>query len=713
MIWQALAAILTIAGAAFLPGMLLLWLAGQRRVADLVAFTFAALSLGLLIFGWIALVLAEAGWYSLSRLALIWSVVVLALVCGCLIARQRRAFTDAHAVPRLHLDRWEAVALGVWLLAACVLYFRPHQTITGGADVGVYVNLGANISRTGSILIADPTLTTLDPALDAAFLRALPSSEGAPHYLLPGFYVPGAPRGQIVPQFYPLHPVWLAVGYDLGGIRAALLMTPLWGLLGTLAVYMAVRRLWGWKVGLLALIALSLTALQVWFARYATAEMLTQYLFWTGVWALIGWVDDEEPYWLWPAIAGMALGQVFLTRIDMYGLLVAPIAAAVWRWKTRSWRRTDALFFGPLILLALHSLLHGVFQSGPYASGLFRYGQQLIRSFLEPLTLLGLLLVATLILFGIVRIRRRGRPNWRRIQGQPWGWIGALLVIALALYAYLVRPHLEPVLTYVYWYGGGQVPDLDRENLVRLGWYLSPLGVALGVLGAAWMLVKEVNRRTAFLLGAGLFFSLLYLWRIQANPHQIYAMRRYVPIVLPFFVVAATYLIYRISTLRRKPAHWFSLGLTLLWLFGIVWSSRGFVSQVDMRNAITQMDELNTLFAPRSVLLFGDVAPVGMGDLLGTPLRFQYGHDVYPLRVPEALDATLFVEALARWRDAGRQVYWIGVPDGPSWPGPAILGPTREFTYEAVVLENTYDHKPTRVDVTPWRITVAPVATQP
>ena len=40
---------------------------------------------------------------------------------------------------------------------------------SGGADVGVYVNLGANISRTGSILITDPTLATLDPALDAAY----------------------------------------------------------------------------------------------------------------------------------------------------------------------------------------------------------------------------------------------------------------------------------------------------------------------------------------------------------------------------------------------------------------------------------------------------------------------------------------------------------------------------------------------------------------
>ena len=90
---------------------------------------------------------------------------------------------------------------------------------------------------------------------------------------------------------------------------------------------------------------------------------------------------------------------------------------------------------------------------------------------------------------------------------------------------------------------------------MRLGWYLGPAGIALGVAGMCWMLVKDLNRRTVFLLGTGLFFSLLYLWRIQANPHQIYAMRRYVPVVLPFFIITAAYLInWLYVNLRAKRA---------------------------------------------------------------------------------------------------------------------------------------------------------------
>ncbi len=60
--------------------------------------------------------------------------------------------------------------------------------------------------------------------------------------------------------------------------------------------------------------------------------------------------------------------------------------------------------------------------------------------------------------------------------------------------------------------------------------------------GIAVMLVREANRRTAFLLLAGGFFAVVFLWRIGANPHQVYAMRRYVPQVLPFFMVAGVFL---------------------------------------------------------------------------------------------------------------------------------------------------------------------------
>ncbi len=699
-----------LASAALLPGALLLLAAGKRFRADPPEFLFAGLACGVLICGWPALLLAEAGLFALGHLAILWAGLTLVLA---VFAWRRHRHRTPEPVSDLlrHLNYREAAALALWLVVAFWLFFRPHEFIAGAADAGVYVNLGASIARTGGILIHDPLLADLDPALYPALLRPLPAGEMAPYYIFPGFYVPGTPAGLIIPQFYPLHPVWQAIAYALGGLRAELLMTPLWGLLGALAVYFAVRRLWGWHVGLLALAALSVTALQAWFARYPTTEMLTQYLLWTGAWALVAWVDRQEPRGLWAGLAGAALGQVFLTRIDAYVLLLLPLLVGLWLRHTRDGRWQDGWFFVFFIALAGHSLVHGALFSTPYFAGLFGYSIRLVTRFAGPLLGLGGLIVAGWLL---ARLRPQAfcrLSAWMGAQRPLWAVGAACAVAVAAAYGYFVRPYVGEVRVSPYWYAGGTVPNLDHENLVRLGWYLGPAGIALSVAGTGWMLIKEANRRTAFLLGTGLFFSFFYLWRIQANPHQIYAMRRYVPAVLPFFIVTAAYFIHRLHLHIKGTTRWFVvIGLTGIWLSGIVWGARGFVSQIDFRGLIGQLEHYNTTLPPRSVIIFGDVSPIGVGDLLGTPLRFLYGHDVLTLRTPGALDRTRFAETVHRWQRAGRRVYWAVVPGGPAWPlEDPLPGPAVSYRFDMAALEYAYDHKPTQIVAQSWQFSLAEV----
>ena len=700
--------VLAIIAMALLPGALVVSLWGKQFRVDPLEFLFAGLALGVLILGWLALLLAELGYFSIAVLGGLWAVLMLILGTVWLARRNRVAAPDAV----WHIDRWEIAALVLWAFVAVWLYFRPHEFVLGGADAGVYVNLGANIARTGGILIHDPTLAALDPSLYPSLLRPLPPGEFTPYYLVPAFFVPGTPAGLIIPQFYPLHPVWQAVGNALGGLRTELLITPLWGFLGALAVYFTTRRLWGWRVGLLALTALSVTALQVWFARYPTTEMLTQYLWWTGVWALIAWMDKQEPRGLWAGLAGAALGQVFLTRIDAYALLLLPVLVGLWLWWSHDLRRQDAWFFAPFLLLAAHSLIHGVFLSSPYFFSLFSYSRALIsRALVIPLIFAGVVAFALIVLSLRPQLRARVLA-WVTARRSLWVAVSVVLVVGLAVYAYFLRPHLGQIRTAAYWYGGGEIPNLDRENLVRLGWYLGPAGIALGVAGVCWMLIKDLNRCTAFLLGSGLFFAVFYLWRIQANPHQIYAMRRYAPVVLPFFIITAAYLIHWLAVSLRGKTRWFvSIGLTLIWFSGILLSARGFVSQIDYRGIVDQLDRFNAELPPHSVLLFGDSAPVGVGDLLGTPLRFLYGHDVFVVRDTAALNRAQFAETIRQWQQAGRSVYWIGMPGGPAWPATDIsLGPPTDGQIDVTALEYAYDHKPTALDALKWVIPLAQVA---
>ena len=60
--------ILAIIAAALLPGALAVSLWGKRFRADPLEFLFAALTLGVLIIGWLALLLAEFGYFSITYL---------------------------------------------------------------------------------------------------------------------------------------------------------------------------------------------------------------------------------------------------------------------------------------------------------------------------------------------------------------------------------------------------------------------------------------------------------------------------------------------------------------------------------------------------------------------------------------------------------------------------------------------------------------------
>jgi 4-amino-4-deoxy-L-arabinose transferase-like glycosyltransferase len=648
-------------------------------------------SLGLLWLGLTALLLAQAGLFSLWLLALLW----LAGCAGGLIGLYATGRSFGPIVGRNgRRHRWELLFLTVWLAVVSWLFFRPHEFIIGGADAGVYVNLAAAIARQGSVVLHDPILAGLDPALYDSLLRPLPPTEATPHYLLPGFYAPGDPPGQIIPQFYPYHPVWQAVAYSLAGTRGALMLTGLWALLGSLAVYLTARRVGGRLAAGLTLVALSLNALQIWFARYPTTEALSQYLLWTGLWALVVWLAERERQPVWGLLAGLSWGALFLTRIDMYFLWGAPLVCFFLIWRGGRWRRSDSYFLISLTGLTLLSFAHALWQSWPYFFNTFGYGINLLRRY--PALPLLAFAAAGLFLVGWRAVEGRGAA-WLFKRLRPLQWSLILLVVVFFIYGWFIRPYVGEARIWQDWYGGRTIINVDYENLRRLAWYLSPLGVGLAAGGMIVWLWRG-NRATAVILGVGFFFALLYLWRIQANPHQIYAMRRYVPVVMPFFILTAAAGLDWLYGWRPSWLRWPKLPqatavlLTLLWLGSLGWLARGFVTQVDYQGLVAQMATANGRFAPNSLIFIEEPQLLGMGDFIGTPLRFLHGHDVFIVRTGEELPEAAFTAALEEWLTAGRTVYRLRPV---AWE--AAVAHDDYFRLEAAVLEGVYDRRPTAI----------------
>ncbi|MCB9422043.1 MAG: glycosyltransferase family 39 protein [Ardenticatenaceae bacterium] len=700
--------ILLISGTAFLQG----WLILRQFFTEQRPFTgthleagFASLTLGLLTMGWLAFVLAELGWFSILTLALLWAGLSFLLA----LRLYRHGFSGRLAISPTQVKRlfaslpdWvEWLALGLWLVAAVYLFGRPHQFIIGGADAGVYVNLSAEIAENGRITIQDDFLASIPANLYPALLRSQ-KNDIAPYYILPAFFVTGKPAGEITPQFYHLYPVWQAVAYGLGnpnsGIQAALLMPGLWALLGALTLYLTVRRMAGWETGLLALAGLSLNALQIWFARYPTTETMTQFLLWAGFWSLGIWLKSPKDRF-WGLLAGLALGQSFLVRIDM--LFVLPVLGllGIWLWVHDGWKREYNWFFLPLLLLVLHSLLHALWQSRPYFFDLFGFALRLLRNnWIIPI---GAGIASIALLLGLARFRTH-LMRMARFQRQ---FLIILVVgfVVWGLYNWLARPYLHEA---VFWndpYSQTAIPQFNHENLLRLGWYLSPIGIGLGIVGIG-LLIWHVNRETAVMLSISLLISLIYITNIHANPHQIYAMRRYVPAVMPLFIVGGAYLLGWLLARQKIWLSGLSLALALVWLGGFGWLARGFISQVDYQGILPQLDQLTDQLAPDSILIFNDSSPIGQGDIIGTPLRFLKGYDVLTLRDPEALDQEAFDELLLQWQAQGHRIYWITVQGGYNWP---IPGWTQEvigsYDIQTSVLEGNYYQRPTAVTAVQWQ----------
>lgn len=695
---------------AIVPGMLLSRSFVSRDSKWSLAHLLASLTLGLIVVGWLAVLLAEFGWFGKASLLATWAVLVGGLIIWTRVIRRRhdeRLAEPDEAISSLDEDklpRWELLLLIIWAIAAAWLFFRPHEYIFGGADAGVYISLGAELAQHGSFRLVDSTLAGLDPAFRDGVLRPLPNTPGADSYLLPGFYVTDAPGGAITPQFYPLHPVFQAIAFALAGegamgVRAELLLTGFWIVLGSLVVYLHAREIGGPVAAILTLIALSLSALQIWFARYPTSEALTQFLLWSGLWATSRWLTGTRPPALWAFTAGSALGAVFLVRIDSIVLLPVFSVLLVWRW-IRGWRSADSWFALPLVLLFIHSLLHGHFLSGPYFYETMGYAA-LLLSRLWPLWLA--LIVVGVWLLWYVRDRGARLKAPQRLRRPVLGVLVGL-VLAYAVYGWFLRPVLGETTLRPDVFSGGEIPVTNHENWLRLGWYLTPLGVWLGVLGSC-LLLWQVNRRTVITLAVGFLFAGLYLWNISANPHHVYVMRRYVPVVVPFLTLSAGYLLSRgidPAVVRQKlPGHLAalpprvlpvaSLIIALMWLGGLAWASRVYVSQVDHAGLTGQLEDVAERLPARSVLLFEDSSPVSQGDIWGTPLKYIYGHDVFSLRRPD-IDPALVVEAITMWQNKGRQVVWVGES---SWlDGQGYEYRTETVTLETRRLESSYTQKP-------------------
>lgn len=456
---------------------------------------------------------------------------------GVLFVRWSRA-APADRSPASPALRRVLALLAIFVLAATAVNLRySSQHLLTERDPGVYVNVGWWLADTGGLLV-DTDREAFAGADDVSF------SAG-------GFYEGYREDGRLYPQFLHLFPALLAVGAWIGDAWLLVRMNALVGGAALVVIFAFAARMMRPWFALGATIALAVNLTQVHFSRDAYTEILTQIFVFGGLWML--WDARHRLSVDRGMIAGLLLGGAVMTRIDALVFLVPTAAYLAYELVVADRgepaergprRRLVAAVGGGALLTAGLGAVNGLAFSPPYIERhAFELGLVLAALVLTVLAGAGVVL-------GHRRADRVGR--WLRRSREGLAWAGAGVVVAAAAYAAFVRPELREYLGPRHdWIEVMQeregVPVDGRRRFTEMSfrwlvWYLGPVAVAGGVLGAAHAVRRALQGRAGTLLpfiGIVVAASAIYVWRPSVFPDHIWAMRRFVPVTVPGLLLLA------------------------------------------------------------------------------------------------------------------------------------------------------------------------------
>lgn len=557
-------------------------------------------------------------------------------------------------------DRAAIAAVALALLFVLAASWAPSTHVLVNRDPGSYTTTARWLDRAGGLEV--------DAA--AGGLRAEdPVGFG-------GYAVHDLGEGRLQFQFNHLTSVALAVGFGVGGEWLMFRVPAVVGAAGLLVLYaVAVRALGRRWVALIApgLIAVSMPFLYV--ARDTYSEAFTLLLLWTAL--LVGLVAVRSGRLGAAAVSGLLLGATASSRIDalLYAAIAFPLLAAhVVTGRAdpavvRRRGRVAAAVVAATVLAALPGVADLHLRSGRYSSN---HAEEISQ--LRVLAGASLVVSAALVL---VLLRWPAVVDRLRVASRRLAVPAAAAMVVSGLAAWWIRPHVQVArsdrtvaLTASLQSAAGVEVDGSRQyaelSMQWMSWYLGPLGLLLGLVGAglAVRLILRGRARpglvavTALLAVAGG----LYWWRPSIVPDQVWAMRRYVPAVLPALAMSAGLAVAALSggrsrlaaasTVRTRAALALAVSaVAVVWAAAVTWPVRQLREQ---HGYVEVVLEACDLIGPDSTVLVVGEPSI---HVLAQPLRSWCGAPV------GSLVGAPTPEALARVRadvaEAGRTLTWV------------------------------------------------------
>ncbi|MDQ1455713.1 MAG: hypothetical protein QOH28_1333, partial [Actinomycetota bacterium] len=247
--------------------------------------------------GVLGIFLLITGWYAAS---VVGGVASIASVAGGVATRRglgERAHVD-------HVAALAAVGLATVFFVGAAAFHSEHLLID--RDPAGYITTGRSIARTHE----------LKPKIQRGAFTG--GAFGTATY------------GRYDPNFFPMLPVLLAMGWSVGGDTGLLLVPAALGALGVCACFALASRVVSPRAALLALAVLILAPLQLWFARDAYSELVVQVVVLGGLWLYLE--ARARARCGIALLSGFVVASSALARIDALGIVTGALVVVAVQW---------------------------------------------------------------------------------------------------------------------------------------------------------------------------------------------------------------------------------------------------------------------------------------------------------------------------------------------------------------------------------------------
>ncbi len=302
--------------------------------------------------------------------------------------------------------------------------------------------------------------------------------------------------------------------------------------------------------------------------------------------------------------------------------------------------------------------------------------------------------------------------NWLRLQG----YVGAPIEIPIDKYCVNINGELKTR-------GDTEKHCKETEyialaNMVRFGWYLSPLGVALGTAGLL-LLWRRLDRRSwlfALIATAYLIFFINSLFGTRDQTY-IYILRRYVLLAYPAYALGMALALAALAgsavSRWRGPRMAIASALAAALLLFFVVTGRTVYAHVEYAGALDQIESIADRIGPDDIVLVRGGGPSMVevrdtSELIAAPLTYIYGRNAFPVKgTTPAKYADAFAAQVDRWRAEGRRVLLLLSASGGDLLFPGYESrPVATHTLKLTEFQQLRDQKPklSYVNEVPWTL---------